>query len=383
MNTSKRTTRSTGTKRTQRTAASTVDVSRQLDALQAAKRAGVLTESEYERTRVPLLNALAELDQQERKALAAGGVPLGVSINTPLVVAGELIESAWGNQVRTDLLSLNSGKVEKTGDAISGSLTLSGASTQIVLPNAPTAVNHATRKDYVDTKLSLSGGSMTGHITAPGDPTDNGHLTRKFYVDSTRVGVAGDTMTGDLQIGGTAPTVAGIVLNATGPIVNAVTNTAGGTDATSNLHLNREGLAAGQPGAVGGVYATFRRAGTQIGRIEIQAGPIAQFVASSDPRAKARSGSADDAAEVVQSLGSRAYRGHWRDDDGNPSGDEWVMLNSTDVEEFAPFAVSGEADAVEDDGRPVYQMVNWSGLVPMLFAALSQALARIEVLEAR
>jgi hypothetical protein len=153
-------------------------------------------------------------------------------------------------------------------------------------------------------------------------------------------------------------------------------------------------LSAGQPGAVGGVYISFRRANTQIGRIEIQAGPIAQFVASSDPRAKVRTGLADDASDIVQELGARAYRGRWRDDDGEPAGGEWVLINSTDVEELAPFAVSGEADrvATQEDvdreeaaavGDPMYQMVGWGSLVPMLFAALSQALDRIDALEAR
>jgi hypothetical protein len=338
----------------------TIDVSRQLDAIGAAYKAGVLTEQEWEVKRAPLVNALYELAAAETAALkAAGGGPLGVSINTPIVVAGELIETAWGNQVRTDLQSLNAGKVEKSGDSITGSLSLSGASTQIALPNLPTASPHATRMDWVLSQVA------------------------------TKVDKAGDAMTGGLStsgiilVGGTPPAAAGIQLRPEGPILAAVSNPTS-TDNTVSLLLNREGLAAGQPGAIGSVFTSYRRAGTQIGRVEIQAGPVAQFVASSDPRAKARTGPADDAAAIVAELGRLVYRGRWRNmETGEPEGVEWVMLNSTDIEQFAPFAVSGEADAVDDDGKPEYQMVGWSSLVPMLFAAISQQHDRIAALEAR
>lgn len=354
------------TKRTKRAAntqaaTSTVDVSRQLDALQVAKKAGVLTEAEYERKRVPLLNALHEIDGLERQALAAGGVPLGVTINTPLVVAGELIESAWGNQVRTDLFSLNSGKVEKTGDSMTGSLTLSGGSSQVVLPNDPTTTTHAARKNYVDNrdalKLNLTGGQLSGNLIVGDDP-------------ATWQGVQLRSGTGQI-------------------LSNLVGTTSGGASSLTSINLSL--IRTGPPASdVGGIFTSYRRtaggAGTdvEIGSVKIATTTSVAYNTTSDPRAKSRTGSADDVAELVQSLGSRAYRGRWRNiDTDEPEGDEWVMLNSTDVEEFAPYAVDGEADAVDANDRPVFQQVNWPGLVPMLFAALSQALARIDVLEAR
>ena len=48
-----------------------------------------------------------------------------------------------------------------------------------------------------------------------------------------------------------------------------------------------------------------------------------------------------------------------------------------------PEAVTGEKDAVDDDGNPVYQGIDQSKLVPLLTAALQEALAKIETLEAR
>ena len=51
--------------------------------------------------------------------------------------------------------------------------------------------------------------------------------------------------------------------------------------------------------------------------------------------------------------------------------------------EVVPEAVSGAKDAVDADGNPDYQGIDQSKLVPLLTAALQEALAKIESLEAR
>ena len=48
---------------------------------------------------------------------------------------------------------------------------------------------------------------------------------------------------------------------------------------------------------------------------------------------------------------------------------------------MAPYAVTGEKDAVQEDGSINPQQVDMSKLVPLLTAALQDALKRIEVLE--
>ena len=53
-----------------------------------------------------------------------------------------------------------------------------------------------------------------------------------------------------------------------------------------------------------------------------------------------------------------------------------------EVQAFVPEAVTGEKDAVDKDGNPVHQGIDQSKLVPLLTAALQEALARIETLEA-
>jgi len=54
-----------------------------------------------------------------------------------------------------------------------------------------------------------------------------------------------------------------------------------------------------------------------------------------------------------------------------------------EVQEVVPEAIYGEKDAVDDDGNPVYQGIDQSKLVPLLTAALQEAVAKIESLETR
>jgi hypothetical protein len=49
--------------------------------------------------------------------------------------------------------------------------------------------------------------------------------------------------------------------------------------------------------------------------------------------------------------------------------------------EVVPECVTGEKDAIDVDGNPVYQGIDQSKLVPLLTAALQEAIARIETLE--
>jgi hypothetical protein len=54
-----------------------------------------------------------------------------------------------------------------------------------------------------------------------------------------------------------------------------------------------------------------------------------------------------------------------------------------EVQSVVPEAITGEKDAVDDDGNPIYQGIDQSKLVPLLTAALQEAVAKIESLEAR
>ena len=75
----------------------------------------------------------------------------------------------------------------------------------------------------------------------------------------------------------------------------------------------------------------------------------------------------------------------------NPSRFNFIADPDRTVEGFlaheaqavVPECVTGEKDAVDADGNPVYQGIDQSKLVPLLTAALQEAIARIETLETR
>jgi len=54
-----------------------------------------------------------------------------------------------------------------------------------------------------------------------------------------------------------------------------------------------------------------------------------------------------------------------------------------EVQDVVPEAITGTKDAVDADGNPEYQGIDQSKLVPLLTAALQEALTKIETLEAR
>jgi hypothetical protein len=54
-----------------------------------------------------------------------------------------------------------------------------------------------------------------------------------------------------------------------------------------------------------------------------------------------------------------------------------------EVQAFVPEAIGGEKDAVDENGNPIYQDIDQSKLVPLLTAALQEAVQEIESLKNR
>lgn len=372
--------------------AGTVAIAGQLDALRHAFEAGVLSKAEHDAKCRPLiekLHASAQADEARMRELG----PLGVTIGTTVVVTGEPIETAWGNQVRADLLALNAGKAELSGATFTGA----------VLGISPTAAGHLTRKDYVDNadalKLNLTGGTVTGQISGI-TPTAAAHLARKDYIDNIdaannaaillRALKSGDTFSGNVQIGGDAETrVAGIDLRADGVFVNAITNTGGGTSTTGNITMHREGLSAGQPGDVGGVYVYIRRANTSIGSITIAAGPTTAYNTTSDPRLKE---GAKPITNAVRDLRKMApIRGRFKGDTaemlmwdaervlgvmrhGVVTGRPGAKLTAAKARAIGHGAKAGDIDPL---------MMDYGRTTPLIAAAVLEDADRIDALEAR
>ena len=60
--------------------------------------------------------------------------------------------------------------------------------------------------------------------------------------------------------------------------------------------------------------------------------------------------------------------------------DGWI---AHELDTVCPYAVNGEKDAVKEDGTDDLQGVDYGRITPLIVAALKEAVAKIETLEAK
>ena len=104
-------------------------------------------------------------------------------------------------------------------------------------------------------------------------------------------------------------------------------------------------------------------------------GGVIAYNTTSDYRAKTILGAVENPGETIDAL--KVYWGVM-----NGANVERPMLVAHEVQEVAPYCVTGEKDAVDDDGSPIYQQMDHQVLVPLLIAEIQQLRARVAALEA-
>ena len=129
-------------------------------------------------------------------------------------------------------------------------------------------------------------------------------------------------------------------------------------------------------GGTGNDYIVFRYDGTNIGSITQNGTTNVAYNTNSDYRLKENvapmSGSIDRLKQLKPSTWS------WVQDGSHGEG-----FIAHEAQSVVPEAVTGTKDAVDDEGNPVYQGIDQSKLVPLLTAALQEAITKIEDLETR
>ena len=123
------------------------------------------------------------------------------------------------------------------------------------------------------------------------------------------------------------------------------------------------------------IVIAFKNGGGQIGRIEHDHTSCGIF-SSSDYRLKENVLSISDGITRLKTL--KPYKFNFIAD-ATKTVDGFFAHEVTAV----PEAVSGEKDAVDEDGNPDYQVIDHSKLVPLLTAALQEAITKIETLETK
>jgi hypothetical protein len=181
---------------------------------------------------------------------------------------------------------------------------------------------------------------------------------------TTRVLVNG---AGDLRIGQTSTSTPGVTNTTVGigfePVIGSI-SISRGSGASLFLNANADGS-----------VASFQRSGTTVGSIGVTTTATAYYT-SSDYRLKENVVSLSGASYRVQQLKPCQF---------NFINEPGLVVDgflAHEAQAVVPEAVSGQKDAVDNDGNPVYQGIDQGKLVPLLTAALQEALDRISALEA-
>ena len=120
----------------------------------------------------------------------------------------------------------------------------------------------------------------------------------------------------------------------------------------------------------------FGRNGSIVGSIQTSLSATS-YVTSSDHRLKQNVVDISDGITRVKQLQPRRFN-FIADADTTVDG-----FLAHEAQTVVPEAVTGTHNQVDDDNNPVYQGIDQSKLVPVLTAALQEAIAKIETLETK
>ena len=183
-----------------------------------------------------------------------------------------------------------------------------------------------------------------------------------------------------LQIGGLYGSHPGIYMNSSGAALvgNNAEQLGGGTKMLccsghgyASLRVRRSA----DSGACVAFYG-YGSNSTLVGRIDVN-NTSTSYITSSDYRLKENVTPLDGAADRLAQIPVHRFN-FIADPDTTVDG-----FLAHEVQAFVPEAITGEKDGVDADGNPEYQGIDQSKLVPLLTAALQEALQKIDALEAR
>jgi len=142
-------------------------------------------------------------------------------------------------------------------------------------------------------------------------------------------------------------------------------------DATGSLHC-----ASFQAGGDGYGIVLRNSGGTTVGTI-VMGASATTYNTSSDYRLKENVVNLDNATDRLKQIPVHRFN-FIADPDTTVDG-----FIAHEVQDVVPEAITGTKDAVDAEGNPEYQNIDQSKLVPLLTAALKEAVAKIEDLESR
>ena len=150
------------------------------------------------------------------------------------------------------------------------------------------------------------------------------------------------------------------------------------TNGTDYSVLGRGNVIIANGGAVGTLLVAFFGGGTTFGSISRSGTNSVAYSTSSDYRLKTNL--EPQANAVARLLQIPVHRFNWVAD---PNGEKVDGFLAHEAAEIVPECVVGTKDEVDAEGKPKYQGIDQSKLVPLLFAAVQELAARVAALEAK
>ncbi len=152
---------------------------------------------------------------------------------------------------------------------------------------------------------------------------------------------------------------------------------------TLGCFANTTGLANGSYGyfsarhwgsPVGSVFLECMHNAAGIGSITVASGSSVSFNTTSDYRLKEHVLPMEGALDRIMAAKPVTYK--WKSD--GSAGEGFI---AHELAEIVPLAVTGEKDAVDEDGKPKYQQVDYAKLTPVLLAGIQELMEQVQSLQ--
>lgn len=329
-----------------------------------------------------------------RNAIDGSGFPR-VELRAPTAGNGPILFFAGGSteRVRIDnvgrlLVGSSSARnlYGQTGVLQTEGITYESSGINLILNNASTAgpllMLGKSRGSTIGSNTIVQNGDTLGSIYfcgADGSDLDTPGGGIYCEVDGTP---GGNDMPGRLVFSTTAdgaasPTERMRITNGGNVLFNATAVVEQGLVLISyNGGVNQGAIFAESDTTSGNTAIRFKVAGSTVGSITTTSSATA-YNTSSDYRLKENVTAVTDGITRLQQLKPSRFNFIA---DPNHTVDGFI---AHEVQDIVPEAITGEKDAEDDDGNFVYQGIDQSKLVPLLTAALQEAIGKIETLEAR
>ena len=223
-----------------------------------------------------------------------------------------------------------------------------------------------------DTRMLISEEATNTSTLATVNTANTAYSDLNIYSNNLKLSTSGAER---MRIDSSGNVLVGTTGNTTGGKVHVTSSTSTGLGIYNPANNGYACLYVRTDGT-GNYLAYWNYQGSAVGSITTN-GSSAFYNTTSDYRLKENVTGITDGIERVKQLNPSRFN-FIADADKTVDG-----FLAHEVQSIVPEAITGEKDAVDEDGNPEYQGIDQSKLVPLLTAALQEAIAKIETLEAR